>query len=100
MEFTKGDRVETIKTPKWWSKELEQAILDTEGTIETVVLKVGKEEIKSMGAKIREYIGRKFHKPITIRTGEGFLRVWVPTEMEVKDARAVARTYSSKRGGE
>jgi hypothetical protein len=105
MEFVISEGRPLVDTkPKWWSQELEEALLDTEGTVNTLKLTIPREDFGTMVAKVRTYLYDHYKKPLRAKWCKDGLRLWVPTEDEIKMARKKVRSekgkvYGFKNGG-
>jgi hypothetical protein len=97
MKFLVTDkpRLRRLQAPKWWSEEIEKAILQTEESGK--VVEIPEEEAEqitvakySFGNSIRLYF-RKYHKKrVCVKKLGAAYRIWIASEaeQELMDARA------------
>jgi hypothetical protein len=84
---------------KWWSKELEEALLETEGSVNTIKLVIPREDFGKMVANVRVYLYDFYKKPLRAKWCKDGLKLWIPTEDEIQMARKKVRSEKGKQYG-
>lgn len=84
---------------KWWSLELEAALLETEGSLDVIKLVIPREDYGKMVANVRMYLYERYQKPLRAKWGKDGLKLWIPTEDEIEMARKKVRSEKGKRYG-